>query len=430
VSERLAEAFDICLQAMMTGASLESCLRLYPELAADLRPALEAAVLLHQPEVVAEPAAVIRSRNRMLAQAAQARTRRRRAAISRPLPRMAFALAALLVAFTAGWGGLTTAAAQSLPGETLYPVKRAQEVIQLQMVRDSQERKELERAYNGRREAEARELLRLGRMGPVTFEGVVENLEASYWQISGLAIALSDQTVVEGIVKPGDSVIVTGTTRPEGDILASKVRLHTYQLRGTVDQLAPGAWTIAGRPLMLLPSTQIQPDIQVGDAVLTLVEVSETGAHVARVILALGPIYLPGQDSTSALGSESIPSTPAAGEGGSDSEAVRFIGKVTSHQGSSWVVAGRTLFQTDQSEVRGDPQVGDTARVRALATPGGGLILLRIEMVEGPADGEQDDGEQDKDEQDGKSEDDEKSGSENSGPGSKDDDEPDDDESS
>ena len=261
-------------------------------------------------------------------------------------------------------------------------------------------------------------------MGPVTFEGVVENLEASYWQISGLAIALSDQTLVEGTVKPGNSVIVTGTTRPEGDILASKVRLHTYQLRGTVDQLAPEAWIISGRPLMLLPSTQIQPDIRVGDAVLTLVEVSETGEHVAQVILALGPTYLPGQDSTSALGSESIPSTPAAGEGGTDNEAVRFTGKVTSHQGSSWVVAGRTLLQTDQSEVRGDPQVGDTARVRALATPGGGLILLRIEMVEGP-----DDGEQDEDKQDSKSDDDEKSGSENSGPGSNDD-EPDDDESS
>ena len=71
MSERLETAFEVCLQALATGASLEACLSLYPDLADELRPGLQAAAALsRRSPVQPAPAAQARSRNRVLAQAA------------------------------------------------------------------------------------------------------------------------------------------------------------------------------------------------------------------------------------------------------------------------------------------------------------------------------------------------------------------------
>lgn len=48
MSDRAAAAYEVCLQALRTGASLEACLSLYPDLADELRPALQAAAWMTQ----------------------------------------------------------------------------------------------------------------------------------------------------------------------------------------------------------------------------------------------------------------------------------------------------------------------------------------------------------------------------------------------
>ena len=395
MSRQLETAFEVCLQALATGASLEACLSLYPDLADELRPGLQAAAALSRRSPAQPiPAAQARSRNRVLAQAARARAQSRWQVLRQPLPRLGFALAAVVLALIAGWGGLTTAAAQSLPGETLYRVKRADETLRLQLVRDAQARQTLHLAFNNRREAEARELTRLGRKGPVSFEGIVEGQTAGQWIISSLPVTLSADTLVEGEVGPGDSVIVIGTTRPQGDILASEILLHTYQLVGPVEQQSPSDWVVAGQPLRIVPASQIQQDIHPGDVALVLVEVQPNGDHVALVILNMRSArQSPDDVAPDERGNLATPASPGSPE--ADAEEVEFTGTVEDHQGPIWIIAGRTLLQTSESDIRGEIAPGDRVRVRALDSGTGGLILLRIEKTDdGEGGSESESGEQ------------------------------------
>ena len=71
-------------------------------------------------------------------------------------------------------------------------------------MRDAQTRQTLRLTFNDRREAEARELIRLGRKGPVSFEGIVEGQAPGQWIISSLPVALSAETEVSGEIGPGD----------------------------------------------------------------------------------------------------------------------------------------------------------------------------------------------------------------------------------
>jgi len=395
MSDRLTAAFDICLQALTSGASPEACLHLYPDLAEELRPALMAAQsLIAQEPGRPSPAAQAGSRHRTQSLAADARSRHRRQVLRQPLPRLGFALAAVALALVAGWGGLTAAAAQSLPGETLYPVKRADETLRLKLVRNERARQTLRLTFNSRREAEARALIDLGRSGPVSFEGVLEEQAPGAWTVSSLPIAIDPATRIIGTIDPGDSVIITGTTRPAGDILASEVSLHTYQLTGLVEQMAPAAWQVAGQPLRILPTSQVQTGIQIGDPVLVLVEVQPDGEHDAQVILsmALGP-DMPDNEEPEIEPSAS-PVAPEA-TATTASERVEFTGIVEDHQGSIWWVAGRILLQTSESEIRGEILPGDHVLVRAQSSATGGLILERIERTDPDSSGEPDGDEDD-----------------------------------
>ena len=117
------ELLERCLCRLEQGADLETCLREVPE-AIPLRPLLETALWLQRgQEVALSPAA----RRRLIRQG-QLRAARRAAApqASRPALRWAWALVAalgLILVLLSAVG----AAEASLPGEPLYPVKRAVE---------------------------------------------------------------------------------------------------------------------------------------------------------------------------------------------------------------------------------------------------------------------------------------------------------------
>jgi hypothetical protein len=222
----------------------------------------------------------------------------------------------------------------------------------------------------------------------------VEGQTAGQWIISSLPVTLSADTLVEGEVGPGDSVIVIGTTRPQGDILASEILLHTYQLVGPVEQQSPSDWVVAGQPLRIVPASQIQQDIHPGDVALVLVEVQPNGNHVALVILNMRSArQSPDDVAPDERGNLATPASPGSPE--ADAEEVEFTGTVEDHQGPIWIIAGRTLLQTSESDIRGEIAPGDRVRVRALDSGTGGLILLRIEKTDdGEGGSESESGEQ------------------------------------
>jgi len=371
MSDRLYDALEVCRAAMATGVALESALGLYPDLAGDLRPALEAC----QAMVALQDAAPIptdrlqRSRRRLLARAAQLRARPARPAfLFAGLPRMATAALAVLVAVLLGWGGLTTASAQSIPGDPLYRLKRANEDLRLRLTA-GERRTELKDEFAERRSLELKNLFELGRSAEVEFTGVVRARISGGWDVDGVQVMVGPETEVQGEIAPGVTVEVEGATAAGGSVLASEMRLAGLALEGTVESIGASAWTISGQQVAVGPATTLSIGLRLGDRVLALIDVGDGGAGTARSILYLGP------------GSP----TPEARQSGRGEW--EFEGLVQARGSGAWIVAGQTVLITTETRFDGSLQVGDVARVKAETAPDGRLLALRIERPDGQGEG-------------------------------------------
>ncbi len=163
MSDRLTEALEAGLAALTGGEDPNIWLAQNSEVASELRP-----MLLAAEAVGALPVEAIsgegfqRTRSRILARAAQLRKRepaRRWSLWS--LNWVQTSLAILFVLFFSAVG-LVAASANTIPGDQLYPFKRAVEDLSLNLAPSTQIRNDLIAAYQQRRLDELRELTRLG----------------------------------------------------------------------------------------------------------------------------------------------------------------------------------------------------------------------------------------------------------------------------
>jgi hypothetical protein len=135
-SEKFNDVLNECLDRMLKGETVEQCLKSYPEMARELEP------LLHTAQV-AKMASSIQPRAEFKAKARyefQAALRDMQAKKSQRAPWFqwhwrwqsgwAIALVAIVVVVLSG-GGTVFAASNSMPDDTLYPVKLAAEHVQL-----------------------------------------------------------------------------------------------------------------------------------------------------------------------------------------------------------------------------------------------------------------------------------------------------------
>lgn len=131
----LDSILDFCCTEILAGRlTLESCLRLYPAQAAQLRPLLAVVLQISSISPIMMRPEARDALERKLREHA-ARLRVLRAAPARPqatLLRWLAAAAALVIVAVTG-AGTVAAAAASVPGDLLYPVKRWSESVTLQV---------------------------------------------------------------------------------------------------------------------------------------------------------------------------------------------------------------------------------------------------------------------------------------------------------
>jgi hypothetical protein len=124
--------------------------QLYPHLAEELRPVLEASIQARALALPAVPqAAIQRGRARVLQHAAEMRKsspRPRQRWSLFAFPRLAASLAIALVFLLSGTG-LVSASNGALPGDNLYPVKRSWEGLRLFFMSSPEERESLEASW-------------------------------------------------------------------------------------------------------------------------------------------------------------------------------------------------------------------------------------------------------------------------------------------
>ena len=120
MSEHLHDAFEVCLSALATGAKLDACLALYPDLSEELRPLLVTAQRARQAGNREVPvAAVNRSRAKLIARAGELRPQPKPLFNFLSFPRLALITLAVVLVFFLSINGLIVVSAKSLPGDTL-----------------------------------------------------------------------------------------------------------------------------------------------------------------------------------------------------------------------------------------------------------------------------------------------------------------------
>jgi len=360
MTDDLIEAFDDCLNALAAGASLDDCLGRYPALRDELRSLLKVAGAARaMGAAIAPQPAEMSSRAKFLAGGAQLRP----ASLPRragwwPLPRAAVALA-VLAFVVAGTGGVVAASAQSLPGDALYGVKRTVEQTQLLFTLDEDSRSQLQGEFDERRVEEVQTVTLQKRTARVEFGGRVESMEGERWSVARITVRLSPETRVEGTPSLGAFVEVSGTTQPNGTVLAARIAVTDEGAPVTPTHLAP---TVSATARATPTATPIPTSTPPPTAMPPLTSTSPP----TEIASPANP--LPGASPT-----------PTAEEG----EEEEFTGVVESINTNMWRIGGQDVTITPATEIRGSPQVGQVVKVKAVRDRSGALVARHIEVKEG-----------------------------------------------
>lgn len=365
------EAFEACLAAIEKGVELDECLERYPEMAEDLQPLLETAMFARSVADDHIPnAAFHRSRSRLLDKAALMREQTepggRRLNFGR-MPRIAFAALVLALIFFMSWRGAVESA-QALPGDPLYPLKLRAEEVRLGIVPNARAKRAIEVTYEKRRVDEVSDLLVMGRVVEVTFEGELRQREPEEWKIEGITVSITLDTQILGDIQLGEVVKVSGRTQANGKVLAAAIQLHSYQLIGDVESIGTTQWVVSGRQLRIRRDSQIDPAARVDDRVIVLVEVDGNENLQALAILRL-------------LQPELIATlVPATATPEDQSGEIELYGLVQAISPQAWQIAGRQIQITSGTEVKEEINVGDFVKVHLLVAPDGSMTAREIEL--------------------------------------------------
>lgn len=139
------------------------------------------------------------------------------------LPRLAAGVVSALLLVVLLGGTLTVLAQRSLPGQSLYGLKRMAETLRLNLTTDPVQRNQLLKNYNEHRQTEAKLLLEQNQVAAVTFLGTIEKKSDSSLTLDGQEVQLVPQTKVTGILAVGARVEVELLTQPPDQLLALAV---------------------------------------------------------------------------------------------------------------------------------------------------------------------------------------------------------------
>lgn len=375
MDEQLIDALEVCLVALHTGVELENCLALYPDISVELRTALEGAryaQILACSEVPTVPLKSSRARFRM--RVAQLDGSQCLFSYALRFPRLAFIALLVILVFSLSWNGLLVASAKSLPGDSLYPVKRAAEKVVLSLPTIIESRHEIENVYYHRRAEEVENLFRLGRSEKISLEGVLTELSVTRMIVEGIPVVADASTRIFGKINPGMGVEVEGLTNPAGFIQATEIHLRYYALVGKVNEIGQTMWIIAGSKIRLLPGVQIDPSLHVGDQALALVYSDNDGALTTRAVIRLSKYAIEGQ----------LQKDPSTLPG-----AVTLDGVVASINADTWVIGSQTVSIAARTEIKEQISVGSHVIVHGWQFADGILVAAEIlkaqPLVEGKA---------------------------------------------
>lgn len=373
MNEELIDAFEYCWRKIKEGVTIEECLQEFPNLAGDLQPILETAIAARSMSVSKVPSEVInRSRTRLLGHAAQLRVEKPARESFMRFPLVVISALLLALVLILGSRELIVVSAESLPGDSLYPIKRVVQDIRVRLAPNRELKHEIETQYRAQRIEEIVDLLAVGRIEMVSFDGVVDHITPTRWTVSGINVVLSENTKVIGDISLGSLIEVEGLTSPGGWIEAHELHLREYEFIGQVETIDIEFWIISNVKFEMISNSQIYSGAQVGDEVLVLARTRDDGTQYALAIIRL-PSYI--ENLGSAYGD-----VASLIEGKNAGEELEFSGKVEYISSSYWVIDGYTVMISLLTEIKEDINLGDLVIVHAFIGEDGSLTAREVDL--------------------------------------------------
>lgn len=222
------------------------------------------------------------------------------------------------------------------------------------------------------------QVLRSSSPATITIKGLVTDLGEDYLVVNGLRIAITPQTVINGELSLGASVVVRAKVVP-GTTSGGAVQLEALlinvvengwphrrvvQFTGIVQSIEPAdanqqLWTVSDRQVLVTEHTLLLGNPGVGDTVLVRAVELPDGRLIAVEIKNLSNLE---------------PPQPIIIEGVIQRLPPRIFG--------TWQVDGRFVEVTPWTEIDGRPAVGKFAHVEAVLSPRGRLMAVLIRITD------------------------------------------------
>ncbi len=182
------------------------------------------------------------------------------------------------------------------------------------------------------------------------------------WRIARHPFLTNSRTVIIGDPQIGDwvwfegRILVDGTRFADRIVLLRRAPENRFQFRGRVEAMGDTEWTVSGRALRIDPTTAIDADIALGDLV-----------DVKGFILPDG-----------AFSAERIRRLEAERKG----RKFEFVGVVDEAGEGGWKVAGIDLAVDADTEIHGEPVVGDVVEVEGYLLTDGTWWAKSIKLAQ------------------------------------------------
>lgn len=170
----------------------------------------------------------------------------------RPVPAWATAAIILLLFLAISVGTGVTVSAAALPGEALYPLKRAAENVQILLTFDQQERADLLARNNDRRVQEIEKVLEQGREVQVDYLGSLQGQMDGLWRVGPYWVDAGAASAEFAALPTGAYLLIVGHAGADGVI-----RLERWEMAPAQAPTPTATMTPTPTP-PLLPGASLQ----------------------------------------------------------------------------------------------------------------------------------------------------------------------------
>lgn len=283
--DQFHRALDVCIQSIQAGQDLDRVLEMYPKWRNELAPLIRSAYLANQlGQSMVMPQDEFEKEKQRFNQASQLAIPKihgssRSAHLQRPVFLIILAFILLLLL-----GGVVVLSNHALPGSLFYGVKEFRRNLQLSIIKDSQEYIHKSLLIDQERLQDIQSLAQLGRVAPVNFGGHIFRGEDGDWQINNLTLTTNSETQLVGDIWPGYYMRVEGSLLADGKILAKRIQIQQFLVRGIVESLTSERLIVGGIEILLTPDTLLQGEIETGARVDILTLLAGENLYRARLI--------------------------------------------------------------------------------------------------------------------------------------------------